>query len=163
MDEKFDEKGMQKHEEKKVEEKQAEEKFEEKYASDPLGRYIWASILIWAGMVFLINNLGYIGQLAYLLENIQWRPKGYDPFFMPFITTDAWRIFLLGLGLILLVEIMIRVTMPEYRRPVFGTFILLGVVVSAFLNNWSLIGPIILIGIGLSILFRGNWWIKRRL
>ena len=163
MDEKHDEKGVRKHEEKFVEEKQSEEKFEEKYRSDPLGRYIGASIMIWAGIVFLANNLGYLGMFTPILDSMRWLPQGNDFSVFPFIHPDAMQIFLLGLGLILLVEIVMRLTIPEYRKPMFGTFVLLGVVLSAFLNNWSLIGPIILIGIGLSILSRGHWWGRRHL
>ena len=52
-DEKFDEKEQEKREEKSPEEKN----WEEKYRRDPLGSVIWACILIWAGLVFLADNL----------------------------------------------------------------------------------------------------------
>ena len=48
-DEKFDEKER--------------EKSEEKWHRDPLSAIIWALIFIWAGLVLLASNLGYLTQL----------------------------------------------------------------------------------------------------
>jgi hypothetical protein len=146
-DEKFEEKEMQKQEEKSAEEKAADEKtYEEKYRRDPLGTLIWAFILIWAGLVWLANNFG-------LLESIRIRMRDL-PFEPPF-RTEVWSIFFLGAGVILLIEILIRLTVPEYRRSVMGTFILAVVFFGLGIGNWGLIWPIILIIIGASILLRG--------
>jgi hypothetical protein len=54
-----------------------------------------------------------------------------------------------------LIEIAIRLLVPEYRRPVLGTFILAVVFFGIGLGNWELIWPLILIVIGASILLRG--------
>jgi hypothetical protein len=146
-DEKFDEKEMQKHDEKSAEEKSADEKtYEEKYRRDPLGTLIWAVILIWAGVVWLANNFG-------LLEGIRMRFANL-PFDLPF-RAEVWTIFFIGAGVILLIEVLIRMAVPDYRRPVLGTFILAVVFFGIGLGSWQLIWPLVLIVVGASILLRG--------
>ncbi|MBU0510489.1 MAG: hypothetical protein KKD28_11420 [Chloroflexi bacterium] len=141
-DEKSDEKEMQKHEEKSDEEKS----YEEKHRRDPLGSLIWAVILIWAGVVMLANNFGFLDQLGIGGLGL--------PFDFPF-PAEAWSIFFLGAGVILLIEICIRLIIPNYRRPVMGTFILAIVFFGIGLGDWGLIWPLILIVIGASLLLRG--------
>ena len=64
MDEKMDEKELSKHEEKASEEKYYGEKdYEEKNRRDPLGNIIFAAILIWGGLVFLGNNIGFLDKI----------------------------------------------------------------------------------------------------
>ena len=61
-EQKFDEKEMEKHDEKQ--EKSSEEKnWDEKYRRDPLGTIVWAAIFIWAGLVFLAANLGFLDSM----------------------------------------------------------------------------------------------------
>jgi len=146
-DEKFDEKEMQKHDEKSAEEKSTDEKtYEEKYRRDPLGTLIWAVILIWAGVVWLANNFGFLDRIRIRFSDL--------PFDLPF-RTEVWTIFFIGAGVILLIEILIRLAVPDYRRPVLGTFILAVVFFGIGLGSWELIWPLILIVIGASILLRG--------
>ncbi len=143
-DEKFEEKEMEKHDEKSAEEKN----YEEKYRRDPLGSIIWAVILVWIGLVLLAENLGF-------LENLNIRlSSGNLPFELPFIG-GAWSLIFAGMGVLLLIEIGSRVLVPDYRRPVMGTFILAIVFFGVAFGSWELIWPLILIGIGLSILLRG--------
>ena len=98
--EKFDEKEIQKQEEKSAEEKSAEEKsYEEKYRRDPLGTLVWAVILIWAGVVWLAYNFGFLERFQGQLSKL--------PFKFPF-GTEVWTIFFDGSGLILLIEVLIR-------------------------------------------------------
>lgn len=146
-EEKYNEKELQKQEEKAAEEKTSEEKtYEEKYRRDPLGTLIWAVILIWAGLVWLANNFGF-------LERVRIRAADL-PINIPF-GTQVWSIFFIGAGLILLIEVLIRLVVPDYRRPVMGTFILAIVFFGIGLGSWNLIWPLILILIGASILLRG--------
>lgn len=146
-EEKFDEKEMQKHDEKSAEEKTSEEKtYEEKYRRDPLGSIIWAIILIWGGVVWLAQNFN-------LLNRIQ-LGIGKLPFDLPFPTL-VWTIFFLGAGLILLFEVLIRLVVPDYRRPVMGTIILAIVFFGIGLGSWEFFWPLVLILIGASILLRG--------
>jgi len=143
-DEKFDEKGMEKREEKSPEEKG----WHEKYHFDPLGGIIWALILIWAGVVFLADNLGYLDQ--WLRTD-----SGLAAFFSKLGGT--WQIVLLGAAAILLGEVVIRLLVPIYRRPVGGTLFLAAVFVAIVLGSlvgWGIVLPILLIALGLWFLTR---------
>ncbi len=146
QDEKFDEKDREKRDEKSPEEKSSEEKWQR----DPLSAVIWALILIWAGLVFLMDNLG-------ILDSIQ-TSGGIIPGLDIEVDLGPWAIILTGAGVIVLLEALIRVLVPAYRRPVGGTiifgFILIGIGLGNLLN-WSLVFPLILIGLGLSIILRG--------
>jgi len=146
-DEKSNEKEMEKQEEKSPEEKS----WEEKYHRDPLGSIIWALILIWVGVVFLLTNLGLLDDLLHITVLIP--GLGILDKFI-----GAWPIILLGMGVILLIEVLIRLLVPAYRRPVTGTLILAVVFIGLALGNlvnWNLLWPLILIALGLSFLLRG--------
>ena len=145
-DEKFDEKDKEKREEKSPQEKN----WDEKWRRDPLGSVVWAVIFIWAGLVFLASNLGF-------LNSLYSRTTGISGFGFPF-RLEAWSLVLAGAGVILLIEVVVRLLVPEYRRPVGGTlilgFILIGVGLGDLIS-WSVIWPLIIIALGLSIIFRG--------
>jgi len=145
-DEKSDEKDREKREEKTPQEKN----WDEKWRRDPLGSIVWAVIFIWAGLVFLASNLGY-------LDALYSRTTGISGFGFPF-RLEAWSLVLAGAGVILLIEVVVRLLVPAYRRPVGGTLIL-GIILIGIglgdLISWSIIWPLIIIGLGLSIIFRG--------
>lgn len=146
QDEKQDEKEMQKREEKSAEEKS----WEEKYRRDPVGTLIWALIFIWAGLALLANNLGLIDRLVSPLAE----RTGYD-FLEGF---EVWSLILIGAGVLFLVEILIRLLIPEYRRPVIGSLIFAVILIGVGLGDlwsWNLVWPLILIVLGLSIILRG--------
>jgi len=143
-DEKFDEKEMEKSEEKS---------WDEKWRRDPLSAIIWALIFIWAGVVLLISNLGFLDQFVRELV-ITTGVVQIDK------AIKAWPIILIGAGGLFLLEVVLRLMIPEYRRPVGGTVIFAFILIAIGLNSiiglsWVLIWPLILIGIGLSILLRG--------
>lgn len=142
--EKFDEKELEKHEEKSTDEK----RYEEKYRRDPLGAIIWALILIWVGLVLLAENLGYLKQWGIRLKFADL------PFEVPFLG-DNWSLIFLGIAVIILIEIIIRLLIPDYRRPLMGSVIFLIVCIGLAFGSWNLIWPLILIAIGASILLRG--------
>lgn len=129
-----DEKG-EKDEEKRHEKE--EKSWEEKWRRDPLSAIIWAAILIWAGLVLFADNLGLLVR--------------YEPL-------EAWSLIFLGAGVIVLLEVLVRLLVPDYRRAVIGTFIfgliLLGIGLGD-LVGWGVLWPLVLIAIGLSILLRG--------
>jgi cation transport ATPase len=126
----------EKQEEK--EEKQKEEKsWDEKWRRDPLNAAVWAVIIIWAGLVLLVNNLG---------------------LFDRFKSLDAWSFIFFGAGLILLLEVGFRQLMPAYRQPVMGSFVLAVVFLAIGLGGlvgWDIIWALALIVVGLGILLRG--------
>ena len=143
-DEKFDEKEMEKSEEKR---------WDEKWRRDPLSAIIWALIFIWAGVVLLLSNLGYLDQFVKevaVTAGITQIDKAIS----------AWPIILIGAGGLFLLEAALRLIIPEYRRPIAGTVIFAFILIAIGLNsiigfNWVIIWPLILIGVGLSILLRG--------
>jgi hypothetical protein len=71
----------------------------------------------------------------------------------------AWSYVTAGAGLILLAEVLIRLTVPAYRGPVGGS-LFLGVILFGSglgdITNSDLIWPLIIIVLGLSIIFRGT-------
>jgi hypothetical protein len=103
------------------------------FQEDRLDKVMWAAAFIWAGLVILGNNLGYLDG-------------------------DGWSLFFRGAGLLLLVELAVRLLVPSHRRDLLGTLFLAGFLL--WLGDWALLWPLILIGIGGSILihhfFRGE-------
>jgi hypothetical protein len=70
----------------------------------------------------------------------------------------AWPIVLVGAGVIILGEVIVRLLVPAYRQPVFGTTIFAVILIALGLGeivDWNLVWPIILIALGLSIVMRG--------
>jgi hypothetical protein len=144
IDEKFDEKEIEKQEEKSPEEKG----YNEKYHRDPLGGIVWALILIWAGAVFLAANLGILDQWI--------RTDAKLPVLLSRLG-GVWPIVLVGAALILIAEVVIRLLVPVYRKPVGGAIFLAIVFIAIALGDlisWSIVGPLILIALGLWIIFR---------
>ena len=135
-------------EEKEEKERQADEKHEEKspdekWRRDPLGAVVWACILIWAGVVLMLSNAGTLGSIAdsLSLEKL-----------------EAWPVISLGIGAILLGEIVVRLIMPVYRRPIIGTLILAVIFLGAGvqqITNKDIVWALVLIAIGIGLLFRG--------
>ena len=127
---------QQRHEKEEKQEKHDEKDREEKWRRDPLSGMVWAAILIWAGLVLLADNFRLLASFQQL---------------------QAWALILMGAGVILLIEVAVRLTMPAYRRPVVGTLILGLILIGAGLGevlSWDVVGPLVLIGIGVFILTR---------
>ena len=123
----------------KEQEKQRE-KSQEKYRSDPLSNMIWAAILIWAGVAFLVTNLD-------LFQGV--------PFLGDF---EGWDLAFAGAGVIVLAEVGIRLPVPSYSGPVIGRLILALILLSIGLGEtvgWELLWPIVIIAIGVLMLFGG--------
>ena len=140
-DEKFDEKEREKREEKNP---------EEKWRRDPLGSLVFALILIWAGIVLLLDNTGAIDA---------WVTKVSQSTGWTFLQdNEAWQFIALGAGIIIVIEIILRLVIPAYRRPIVGSIIwavvLIGIGLGGWMN-WNVLWPIILIVLGLSIVLRG--------
>ncbi len=135
----------------KEEEKKREK--EEKGRSDSLNTLTWGAIFIWAGLVFLADNMG-------LLASLQAR-EPVPGFF--FLRLEAWALIFIGAGIIVLIEAAIRYLVPTYRRAVTGT-VILGIVFLGIglgnLTTWSIIWPLVLIALGILVLLRGMGWRK---
>ncbi len=135
-------------EEEKEREKRQEKTAEEKWRRDPLGVIVWGVILIWAGLVFLADSIG-------LFRGITFRNlvPGMDV-----TQPEAWTIALIGAGVILVIEAIVRLAVPAYRRPIGGTLILAVILIGVGLGNivtWDVIWPVIVIAIGLAVLLGG--------
>jgi hypothetical protein len=140
-----DEKADEKEEEKgtREDEKHDEKSPDEKWRRDPLGSLIWALILIWAGVVFLMETTGTLASLRDSLSVSKLEP---------------WPLIALGAGLLFLVEVVIRVMMPAYRRPIVGSLILSVVLIgvgSEQITGKEIIWALILIALGAGLLIRG--------
>jgi hypothetical protein len=127
----------------KEEEKQEEKGggWDEKARRDPLSAIVWAAILIWAGVALLLGNMGFWDNLRILGSPV-----------------EPWSVGFLGAGVIVLLEVVVRLLVPAYRRGVGGTLvfavILLGVGLGEIVG-WVAVGPLILIALGVSVLLRG--------
>ena len=136
----------EKEEEKQGEkdEKSRDEKnWDEKWRRDPINAGCWAAIFIWAGLVLLGNTTGW-GP-----DTFNWWNSG-----------NWWAIIMAGAGAILILGALIRLLMPEHRRPIIGNLIMgtvfLGVGLEE-LSDWDLgvAAAIIFITIGVLIIFSG--------
>jgi hypothetical protein len=145
---------MEEKEEEKTQEKE-EEKLEEKGSQDPLSAVIFALILIWAGVVLLAHNLGFLESLGGLFSRLPLGELDLPWEKISFFGLTAWRLFFLGAGALVLIEVVIRLIVPEYRRRVFGSVIGAVVLIAVGLGGWNLIWPMVLIAVGATILLRG--------
>ncbi len=132
--------------EEKVREKEDEKSYEEKHREDPVGTMVWAATLIWAGLVFLADNLDYLDRLQMYTAEL--------PFELP-VKPEAWTLFFLGAGVLVLLGVVLRLLVPSYRRPILGSLIWAIVLFALAFGEWNLIWPFILIAIGVSILLEG--------
>lgn len=111
--------------------------WDEKWRRDPVDAVMWATLLIWAGIVLLGANMGWFDR--------------YE-------TLPAWSIGFLGAGVIVLLAGGFRLLVPAYRRPLAGNLIF-GVILIGIglgeLVSWIVIGPLVLIIIGVGLLLRG--------
>lgn len=136
----YDEKAEEKYYEKE------EEKRDEKGHQDPLSSLVWALILIWAGLVFLGENLGLLDAIV------------ADPVQIGDITiqqVNTWSMIFLGAGVLIFVEALIRTFVPAYRSSTGGNFFLAAVFLGIGLGGlvgYSLVWPFILIAMGLAAL-----------
>jgi hypothetical protein len=128
-------------EEEKKQEKQQEKgrSWEEKWQHDSLRMISVAAILIWGGLVAFAGTSN--------LFSYNWEAHG-------------WAVFLLGTGIILIIKVVIRSLVPEYRRPR-GASLIIGIILFAvglfdlISWNWQYIWPFALVAIGLIIILSG--------
>ena len=125
----------------------AEERQEAKQRSDRLGSIVWALILIWAGLVFTANNLGWLDSIRTTLT----LPGGIS-----IADVSTWSVIFLGAGALIFFEALVRTFAKPYRSSVGGNFVLaavfLGIGLSAIFS-WQAVWPFVLIAMGISALF----------
>ncbi len=130
--ERRDEKGDEKEREKKQEKGGG---LDEKYRRDPLSFVTWALLIIWLGVDLLFQNTN-VGPFAK--------------------SGQGWAIFVWGVGALILGEALIRLLVPRWRRSILGSFvwgaIWLGVGFGLWFGEWEIIGPIVIIALGVGIL-----------
>ncbi len=121
----------------KAEEKRHEKSVEEKWVRDPVSLVSWAAVLIWAGVVLLVENLS-------TTTGYRWR--------------DTGAVIFTGAGIIMLLQALVRLAVPHYRRSIGGAVVLgiifLGIGLGG-LFGWNVTWPIVLIAIGLFIILGG--------
>lgn len=127
-----------------------EEKVEQR---DQLSAATWAVILIWAGFIFLAFNTGWIDRLIGHNTFSRFLPDGLEMF-----DPGVWSIIMLGSGLILILESILRLALPKFHRNIGGSLITGAVFIGVGLGGtfgWDLVWPVVLIAIGISVLVGG--------
>lgn len=107
---------------------------DEKYERNPVGYLMFAVLLFWIGVFFLLRNRHYFPE-----------------------TDRGWAILVWGGAALAFLEIAIRFAVPRFRRALTGTFvwaaILTGVGAGLWTGgDWAIIGPLILIAVGIALI-----------
>ena len=92
---------------------------------DSLDKIIFGITLIWGGFVFLAYNVG--------------------------MDVEAWPLFFLGAGILVLIEVTIRLLNHGYSKSVIGDLLWAGFLF--WFGDWDNIWPFIIIAIGVYALF----------
>jgi hypothetical protein len=130
-----EEKEREKEQEKEMEKAEKPAEYDEKVRRSPLAAVFWAGILVWAGLVLMADNLGYLPEIG---------------------EAEAWNWILAGVGVLLLLEALVRAASPDYARPTTGRFIWAGVIILVGLSgiiSFELVWPLILVVAGVAVLF----------
>jgi hypothetical protein len=127
-----------KDEKQEKEEKDSSErewdKGEQWSGGDALGPLVWGLVIIFAGLAFVAVNLGMYPWLAW---------------------DNVWSVIFIGAGLLFLLEVILRILMPTYRRPIRGRIILAFVALAIGLGGiigWEVTWPLIIIAVGLAVI-----------
>ena len=127
--------------------KRARKYHNEKHNDDTVGSVAWAFILIWAGFIFLAENMGWLANIKLPLSTL---PEGWE------ITgLGTWTLILLGAGVITLLAGIIKLILPRQRQVMSGTFFLAALFLGfgfANIYGWANVWPIVLIAMGLTAL-----------
>jgi hypothetical protein len=110
------------------------DKGEQWSGGDALGPLVWGLVIILAGLALAAANLGMYPWLTW--ENV-------------------WSYIFIGAGGLFLLEVILRILLPAYRRPIRGRLILAFIALAIGIGGligWELTWPFILIGVGLAII-----------
>lgn len=111
---------------------EGEKPMEGKHQHDHISRITGGLILIVLGVLFLLATFDYIS----------WG--------------DWWAYFLVGLGIILIIDVVIRSAAPEYRQDPTGKLIggvVLIIIGGAFIFGFTRWWPLIIIAVGVVVIF----------
>ena len=114
----------------------------QKKAGQRLEAIFWGGVILWAGLVFGADSLGYLPQIG---------------------GAEAWSWLFLGAGVYALLLDLWRVASPDYANPTTGDYVVAGILLILGLGgffNFNLSWPLILVLIGLAIL--GKALLRRR-
>ena len=142
------------------EEKKLNETFSEKLQKnkevskdgDVLGKAVWALILIWAGIVFLAVNLGWIDRYG-LNINTSWKFQSYRDW----NSFGVWNLVALGAGGIFFIETIIRLLVPKFRKKIGSLLVIMAFCVGIGLGgwfSWDYLWPLMVIAIGINALLK---------
>ena len=110
------------------------DKGEQWSGGDALGPLVWGLVIILAGLAMAAVNLGIYPWLTW--ENV-------------------WSYIFIGAGALFLLEVILRILLPAYRRPIRGRLILAFVALAVGVGGligWELTWPFILMAGGLAII-----------
>jgi hypothetical protein len=99
-----------------------------------LEAFYWGGVIIWVGLVFGADSLGYLPQMG---------------------GAEAWSWVFLGAGLYALVMALVRVTSPDYANPTTGDYVWVGIFLILGLGgffSFSIPWWLILVLVGVAIL-----------
>ena len=102
----------------------------------PLNTFTLASILLWVGVVLLLDRLQVPQRL-----NLEWK---------------TWAIIVAGIGVIFLIQALVRRLTPSKGRHTLGSLIIGIILLAIGIGNaagWEITLPVALIVAGLSIFF----------
>jgi hypothetical protein len=113
--------------------------FDEKWRRDPIDAAGWAVFLIWIGVVLLAEHFGYLARFERL---------------------ETWSVIITGAGVLVLLQVLLRLAIPAYRKPVLGSIIFGLMLMAGGLSqivelNWPVFGALALIIIGGGMLVGG--------
>jgi hypothetical protein len=123
-----------------------QERMAAKHRSDRLSSLTWALILIWAGMVFMAVNFGWLDTLRTSVS----LPAGFT---LDGMTT--WSVIFLGAGVLIFIEALVRTFSKNYRSSTGGSYVLAAVFLGMGLSTvfgWQAVWPFVLIAMGVSAL-----------
>jgi hypothetical protein len=119
---------------RKEKEKELCEGWEEWWKSDLIDAFGWAAGFIWAAFVILAGATD-------LVAHISW--------------WDGWAVFFTGAGIIVLIEVAVRMVLPAYRRGVVSSLIFSLILLTIGLGGligWIWLGPVALVTIAIVII-----------
>jgi hypothetical protein len=108
----------------------------------PLQGLFWASVLIWAGLVFTAESMGWLPQLGH---------------------AGAWNWLFFGVGLLALLGALWRGLSPAYAGPGVGNYIWAGILIIIGLSGVvavKITWPLVLLALGIILL--GSALLRRR-